>query len=146
MFDLRQERLDEIHEAEEQFLRTSETQPQQQAPIVQPGFQLPTSIWALMIGCYVLFFAGMIALVAGNGFSLFMLAISIFYLVVFFSTGSILANLSGTPGGSPLDRGEALPTWCGPMTRGSVYGQVLIVPGGIALFGIAVAVIGAFTS
>jgi hypothetical protein len=32
------------------------------------------------------------------------------------------------------------------MTRGSVYGQVLIVPGGIAFFGIAVAVIGAFTS
>lgn len=146
MFDLRQERLDEIYEAEQHFLETTETQPEQPAPIVQPGFQLPTSIWAWMIGCYVLFFAGMIALVAGNGFSLFMLAISAFYLVMFFSTGTILANLAGTPGGSPLDRGEALHTWCGPMKRGSVYGQVLIVPGGIALFGVAVAVIGAFTS
>ena len=146
MFDLRQDRLDEIHEAEQHFLETAEVQQRESAPIVQPGFQLPTSIWLLMIGCYVLFFAGMIALVAGNGFSLFMLAISIFYLVVFFSTGSILANLAGTPGGSPLDRGEALPTWCGPMKRGSVYGQVLIVPAGIALFGVAVAVIGAFTS
>ena len=146
MFDLRQERLDEIHEAEEQFLNLSGTRKESPEPIVQPGFQLPTSIWALMIGCYVLFFAGMIALVAGNGFSLFMLAISAFYLVMFFTTGSILANLSGTPGGSPLDRGEALPTWCGPMKRGSVYGQVLIVPAGIAFFGVAVAVIGIATS
>jgi hypothetical protein len=146
MYDLRQERLDEIHEAEEHVLHLAEAVQETAAPIVQPGFQLPMSIWALMIGCYVLFFAGMIALVAGNGFSLFMLAISIFYLVVFFSTGSILANLAGTPGGSPLDRGEALPTWCGPMKRGSVYGQVLIVPAGIALFGVAVAVIGIATS
>ena len=146
MFDLRQERLDEIYEAEEQSLNIAEARQDQPAPIVQPGFQLPTSIWGLMIGCYVLFFAGMIVLVAGNGFSLFMLAISIFYLVVFFSTSSILANLSGTRDRSPLDRGEALPTWCGPMSRGSVYGQVLIVPAGIALFGVAVAVIGAVTS
>lgn len=146
MFDLRQERLDEIYEAEEQFLTFSEMRQEQPAPIVQPGFQLPVSVWVMMIGCYILFFAGMTALVAGSGFAMFMVAISILYAIVFFSMSSILANLAGTRAGSPLDRGDALPTWCGPMKRGAVYGQVLIVPAGIALFGVAVALIGAVTS
>jgi hypothetical protein len=146
MFDLRQERLDEIYEAEEQFFSLAETRQDQPAPIVQPGFQLPASVWMLMVGCYVIFFGGMTALVAGSGFALFMVIISILYAGVFFATSTILANLSGIGGISPLKRGEALPTWCGPMSRSAVYGQVLIVPAGIALFGVAVALIGAGTS
>ena len=146
MFELRQERLDEIYDAEEQFHIAAETRHDEPAPVVQPGFQLPTSIWTLMVGCYVVFFAGMTALVAGSGFALFMVAISIFYAVIFFSMSTILANLPGTRSRSPLDEGKALPTWCGPMDRGAVYGQVLIVPGGIALFAVAVALIGAATS
>ena len=41
-----------------------------------------------MVGCYVVFFGGMTALVAGSGFALFMVAISILYAVIFFSTGT----------------------------------------------------------
>jgi hypothetical protein len=146
MFDVRHERLDEIYEAEAQWLSTCDSGRERPAPVVQPGFQLPTSIWLLMVGCYVVFFGGMTVLVADSGFALFMVAISILYAMVFFGTGTILANMSGVDTSSPLDRGEALPTWCGPMSRGAVYGQVLIVPAGIALFGVAIALIGAVTA
>lgn len=146
MFDFRQERLDEIYEAETQFIGSAEQRQHQPRSIVQPGFQLPVSIWMSMIGCYAIFLGAMTALVAGSGFALFMVVISILYVVAFFSTSTILANLSGVGSPSPLDRGEALPTWCGPMSRGSVYGQVLIVPAGVAFFGVAVALIGAATS
>lgn len=146
MFDLRQERLDEIHEAEVQFFNSVETRHCEPEPIVQPGFQLPTSVWVLMVGCYVVFFGGMTTIVAGSSFAIFMVAISILYAVVFFGMSAILANLPGGHGDSPLTRGEALPTWCGPMNRGAVYGQVLIVPAGIAFFGVSVALIAAATS
>ena len=146
MFDLRHERFDEIHEAEMQFVGVAEPRREPPGSIVQPGFQLPTSIWMSMIGCYAIFLGAMAALVAGSGFALFMVAISIFYVIVFFTGSTILATLPGGRGTSPLDRGEALPTWCGPMSRSSVYGQVLIVPAGIAFFGVAVALIGAVTS
>lgn len=146
MFDLRHERFDEIYEAEMHFVGFAEPRQEPPRSIVQPGFQLPTPIWMSMIGCYAIFLGAMAALVAGSGFALFMVAISIFYVIVFFTGSTILANLPGVRGTSPLDRGEALPTWCGPMSRGSVYGQVLIVPAGIAFFGVAVALIGAVTS
>lgn len=146
MFDFRQERFDELYCAEVEFHGPDVPQARLSATVVQPGFQLPSSVWALMLACYAIFFGGMTALVAGSGYALFMVAISALYAVVFFGTGTILANLAGRNDKSPLDKGQALPTWCGPMSRGSVYGQVLIVPIGIALFGTAVAVIGALTS
>ena len=88
----------------------------------------------------------MTALVAGSGLALFMVAISVLYAIVFFGVSTVLANLSGVVGSSPLDKGDALPTWCGPMNRRAVFGQVLILPADIALFGLAVALIGAATS
>lgn len=145
MFDFRQERLDEVYGVEVEFQSAHQPQFKPPAPIVQPGFQLPPLVWKLMIGCYAIFFGGMTALVAGSGYALFMVIISVLYAVVFFATGTVLANLAGQGDKSPLDNGKALPTWCGPMSRGAVYGQVLIVPVGIALFGAAVAVIGAMT-
>jgi hypothetical protein len=147
MFDFRAERFDEIHEAEAEFYSHAEPAADvAAAPIVQPGFQLPAKVWAMMIGCYAVFLGGMAALVAGSGYAMFMVVISILYTLVFFTTSTLLANLAGEQDKSPLDRGQALPTWCGPMSSGAVYGQVLIVPAGIALFGTAVAVIGALTA
>jgi hypothetical protein len=146
MFDFRQERLDEIYSSEAQFHEIDLPQVRPPVSVVQPGFQLPASVWKLMVACYVIFFGGMTALVAGSGYALFMVVISALYAVVFFGTGTILANLSGENDRSPLDDGQALPTWCGPMSRGAVYGQVLIVPIGIAMFGVAVALIGTLSS
>lgn len=145
MFDFRQERLDEIYCAELEFHGTEEPQTRPQGPVVQPGFQFPSSVWTLMLACYAIFFGGMTALVAGSSYALFMVTISALYVVVFFGTSMVLANLAGQSDKSPLDRGQPLPTWCGPMSRGAVYGQVLIVPAGIAMFGMAVALIGALS-
>jgi hypothetical protein len=146
MFDYRQERFDEIYEAEAQYHAPVHDEFSGPRPIAQPGFQLPTLMWRLMIGCYAIFFGGMAALVAGSGYAQFMVVISVLYVVIFFATSTMLANLSGLRDKSPLDLGQPLPTWCGPMGRGAVYGQVLIVPAGIALFGAAVAIIGMATS
>ena len=146
MFDVRSERLDEICEAEAQYFNGTSPIHQDPDQVVQPGFQLPATVWKLMIGCYIIFFGGMAALVAGSGYALFMVAISCLYALIFFVTSAVLANLSGNHDTSPLHRGKALPTWCGPMDRNAVYGQVLVVPAGIALFGAAVALIGAWTS
>lgn len=143
MFDYRQERLDEIYEIEAPIHDLVEPAAHTSDAVVQPGFQLPQSVWFLMVGCYVIFMGAMAAVASASSFALFMVAISVIYVVIFFSMSTFLANLSGKPGGSPLDKGQALPTWCGPMSRGSVYGQVLIVPAGIAFFGVSVALIAA---
>lgn len=145
MFDLEQQAYDLGYRPDS----VVEFQPPPEAdatrPVVQAGFQLPAQIWFLMVGCYVIFFGAMAALSWASRFATFMVVISILYTVMFFATGSVLAGLQGPGGRSPLDRGQALPTWCGPMSRGAVYGQVLIVPAGIALFGASVALIGAVT-
>ena len=98
-----------------------------------------------MLGCYAIFFTAMAALASGTRHGLFMVTISILYVVIFFGTSTLLAKLPGIRDESPLDRGKALPTWCGPMSRGAVYGQVLIVPVGIAIFGVEAALISALT-
>ncbi len=108
MFDFRQERFDEIYSAELEFHGPDEPQAKPKIDVAQPGFQLPSSVWALMLTCYAIFFAGMTALVAGSGYALFMVVISALYAVVFFGTGTILANLSGRDDTSPLDKGQPL--------------------------------------
>lgn len=140
MFDFRQERHDEIFEVQDVLPDASPPAAAVQ-PIVQPGFQLPASIWQAMIACYVIFFTAMAVLVGSGGFALFMVAISIFYTVVYFSAGALLALLPGLPDNSPLDEGRPLDTWCGPMDRKAVWGQVLVVPVGIAFFGTCVALL-----
>lgn len=139
MFDFEQQAWDlGYHPDEAPLAASSKVDPR---PIVQPGFQLPASVWRMMGGCYVIFFAAMAGLSADSGMALFMVVISVLYTLMFFTTGGLLAALGGKQGPSPLDQGKPLPTWAGPMSRGAVYGQVLIVPFGIALFGAAVMLI-----
>lgn len=136
MFDLEQQAYDLGYDLDDVPVR--DLPEPKAAPIVQPGFQLPASIWKLMGACYFVFFSAMIGLAAGSAFALFMVVIAALYTLMFFATGSVLAALPGRLGRSPLDEGKPLPTWTGPMGRGAVMGQVLIVPFGIALFGTAV--------
>lgn len=143
MFDFRQERHDEIFEVRDSLPDAAPPAAAAQ-PIVQPGFQLPASIWQAMVACYAIFFTAMAVLVGSSGFALFMVAISIFYTVVYFSAGALLAMLPGLSDKSPLDEGRPLETWCGPMDRRSVWGQVLIVPFGVAMFGTLVALLSKF--
>lgn len=141
MFDFQHERLDEIYEAEE--LSIASALPKPERPIVQPGFQLPRSIWVAMFASYAVFFTAMAFLVDFGAFALFMVVISALYTAMYFGAGSILARLPRLPDPSPLDRGMPLETWCGPMDRKAVAGQVLIVPMAVAFFGVSVAVISA---
>jgi len=139
MFDLEQQAWDlGFHPDEAPLAASSKVDPR---PIVQPGFQLPGSVWKLMGACYVIFFAAMAGLSADSGMAMFMVVISVLYTLMYFVTGGVLAALAGPQDRSPLDEGKPLPTWAGPMSRGAVFGQVVIVPVGIALFGVAVMLI-----
>lgn len=136
MFDLAHEAWDLGYALDEPVVGPRLVTPDQ--PLVQPGFQLPAAVWKAMGACYITFFSAMAGLVGGHGFALFMVAISALYTLMYFGTGSVLARLPGIAAASPLDQGQALPTWTGPMDRGAVFAQVLIVPVAIALFGVAV--------
>lgn len=104
-------------------------------------FEIPGAVWGAMIGSYVLFFAAITMATGGSGHAVFAIVISILYTVMFFGLASIIARQAGPDARSPLLRGEALPTWCGPMQAGAVYGQMLVVPAAVALFGVGIAVI-----
>ncbi|WP_037499419.1 hypothetical protein [Sphingomonas jaspsi] len=139
MFDLEQQAWDlGYHPDEAPLAAWSRTDPR---PIVQPGFEFPVDVWRLMGACYTVFFSAMAGLAAGSGTALFMVVISALYTLIYFGTGCVLARLAGPQARSPLEQGVPLETWTGPMERGAVYGQVLIVPFGIAAFGMAVMLI-----
>lgn len=119
-------------------------------PAVQPAapaqpesrrFELPGTVWGAMFACYAVFFAAVTVATGGSGHALFAIAISVLYAAMFFGTALVLARQGAAQPSSPLDRAQALPTWTGPMSARAVYGQVLVVPASIALFGVAISVI-----
>ena len=119
---------------------TSQTR---QAP-VQPEwrrFELPARVWVGMIASYAVFFASVALATGGSGHARFAIVISILYTVMFFGVARLIARQAGADGRSPLLRGEALQTWCGPMSPAAVYGQILVVPMAVAGFGLGIAVI-----
>lgn len=107
-------------------------------PMVQPGYQLPGWIWRAMFACYGIFFGAMFMLSRGSGHAVMMVVISALYALMFFGVASLLAKQPPRDARSPLDEGKPLMTWCGPMDRKAVIGQVLVVPFGIAFFGLAI--------
>lgn len=122
------------------------TLPVEAAPAapVQPEwrrFELPKAIWIGMLASYAVFFAAITMATGGSGRAVFAIVISVLYTLMFFGVATLLARQGRPDARSPLLRGEALPTWCGPMDARAVYGQILIVPMAVALFGVAVAII-----
>nr|WP_294849666.1 hypothetical protein [uncultured Sphingomonas sp.] len=142
MFDLDHEAMDLGYAIEPRTEPVRDDEPE--TPLVQPGFQLPAAVWVLMIGCYAIFFASMFMLASGSGFALMMVTIAALYGLMFFGTAGLLAALPGRSAPSPLDQGRPLQTWCGPMSVGAVYSQVLIVPVGIAIFAVSILLIATF--
>lgn len=111
---------------------------------VQPEwrrFELPGNVWVGMIACYAAFFASITLATGGSGRAVFAIVISMLYTAMFFGVARIIARQAGPDGRSPLVRGEALQTWCGPMDGKAVYGQILVVPLAVAAFGVGIAVI-----
>lgn len=105
------------------------------------GFELPGRIWFGVISCYALFLSSMIFALGSSGKAMLSIAVSIVYVVVFFTVASIVIAQNPDKSTSPLDRNGFLMTHFGPMDRKAVYGQILIVPATIAFFGVAVSLI-----
>lgn len=109
-------------------------------------FEFPTWVWGTMFGGYATFFAGLIAATAGEGKAAFAIVVSMLYTVMFFGTARILANLDGRRVGAFNRGGRPLQTWTGPMSTGSVAGQVLVLPLLLGFFGVSIAVITAIVT
>lgn len=125
-------------------LGNSQSVPQVAPP--NPGFQLPRSIWISMFGAYAAFFVAILIATGGSGHAVFAIAVSAIYTAIYFGAARIAARQAGPEDVSPLDRGEPLETWTGPMDATSVYSQILIVPACVTLFGLAVLVITSLTN
>lgn len=106
-------------------------------------FEIPGAVWVGMVASYAVFFAAITTATGGSGHAVFAIVISILYTAMFFGLARVIARQAGPDARSPLLRGQALPTWCGPMEAGAVYGQMLVVPAAVALFGVGIAVIAA---
>lgn len=103
------------------------------------GFEIPAAIWWVMVGCYAVFLAELWAATGGSGYAVFMIAISLIYVIMFFGTTRVMIRQSAPRPRSPLDvPGWPLQTICGPLGRGEVVAQMLVVPLAIAFFGLAV--------
>jgi hypothetical protein len=105
------------------------------------AFEIPAAMWAMMIACYAVFLAALLA-ATGDAYAGFAIAISAFYVAMFFGTARALVGQAPEQARSPLARaGGKLQTLCGPLGRREVMAQMLVVPAAIALFGVAVLVI-----
>lgn len=109
-----------------------------------PGYQLPSRIWGIMLASYATFFVFIAVATGGSGHARFAIVISMLYTAIYFGVARIGARQAGAENRSPLDEGRPLQTWTGPMDKASVYSQILVVPVCIAFFAIAIAVFSAW--
>jgi hypothetical protein len=104
--------------------------------------EFPAWVWHAMFVGYGVFFACMILATGKDLHALFAIVVSIGYTVMYFAAASILVGLKPARRTSDFARGVApLQTYTGPMSMNAVFGQVLVIPICLALFGLAVAII-----
>lgn len=104
-------------------------------------FELPASVWQIMTACYAVFLIALLAS-TGGGRAGFAIAVSAIYIAMFFGTARMITRQGPQQDLAPVrNPGTCLQTAFGPMSRGAVFGQILIVPLAVALFGIAIAMI-----
>jgi predicted lysophospholipase L1 biosynthesis ABC-type transport system permease subunit len=105
------------------------------------GFEIPAWMWRTMVACYAVFLAALLA-ATGGGRAAFAIAVSAVYVAMFFGTARAMLRQAPPQPRSPLERaGGVLQTIYGPLNRREVAAQLLVVPGAIAFFGVAVMVI-----
>ena len=141
MLEDRREAFDQSPENELALEALSALSPGVSTPIVppaNPGFELPRALWVGMLACYAVFFAAIFAATGGSGHCVFAIVVSILYTAMYFGVARLAVRQAGREDVSPLERGRPLQTWTGPMNAKAVYGQILIVPAAVALFGIAI--------
>ena len=105
------------------------------------GFEIPAPVWYAMIACYGVFLAALLG-ATGGARAGFAIIISALYVAVFFGTVRILLRHAPAQPRSPLDGpSRRLPTLYGSLRKNEVLAQMLIVPGAVALFGVAILLI-----
>jgi hypothetical protein len=77
----------------------------------------------------------------GGAHAAFVIVVSAGYVAMFFGLTKVVLRHGPEQPRSVLDRGRDLPTIYGPLARREVMAQMLVVPGAIAFFGIAVLII-----
>ncbi len=106
------------------------------------GFEIPASFWWVMVACYAVFIGALLAATGSSAHAVFMIVISAVYVLMFFGTTKLLTREGPAQPRSPLARpGKALPTLYGPLGRREVAAQMLVVPGAVAFFGLAILLI-----
>jgi hypothetical protein len=107
----------------------------------QRGFEIPARLWVLMLLCYGVFLSALLV-ATGGGESTLNIAISAFYMVMFFGLVKLLVRHGPKQGRSPLDGpSRTLQTLYGPLQEREVAAQMLVVPACVAFFGVAILVI-----
>lgn len=141
MFEQRQTTFETSGECELEIAALSHLPLTTLAPVASPinkGFEFPRRVWLGMLACYAVFFTAIFAATGGGGYAAFSIAISVAYTVIYFGVARIAARQAGPEDTSPLDRGQPLQTWTGPMDSTAVYAQVLVVPAAVAAFGLGI--------
>lgn len=107
----------------------------------QRGFEIPGRLWLTMVACYGVFLSALL-IATGGGESTLNIAISAFYMVMFFGLVKVLVRHGPKQGHSPLDGpNRVLQTLYGPLGEREIAAQMLVVPLCVAFFGIAILVI-----
>jgi hypothetical protein len=104
------------------------------------GFEIPSVIWGVMIACYGIFLVALICATSG-AHAMFALVVATGYVAMFFGLTRVILRHGPTQPRSVLDRGGVLSTIYGPLSRGEVMAQMLVVPLAIAFFGTAILII-----
>ncbi|MDP3782912.1 MAG: hypothetical protein Q8Q79_08335 [Sphingopyxis sp.] len=59
------------------------------------ALQVPASIWRVMFGWYGIFLGGLLCATGRDGEALFMIAISVAYIILYFGLSGVLIGLDG---------------------------------------------------
>ncbi len=104
-------------------------------------FEYPFWIWGLMFAAYAVFFIAIAFATARDTETVFMIAISIAYTVMYFGTATVLVNINVSQRGKTVLRQQIIETWTGPLSVTAAAVQILTVPAMLALFGVSIAII-----
>ena len=102
-------------------------------------FELPMSIWYAMFVCYAVFFSALLMVTATDGGTLYVIAISIGYTVMYFGTAALLNSVSSAP--PVANRYGDIDTFTGRIGFVAATAQILTVPIMVALFGVVTSII-----
>lgn len=104
------------------------------------AFEIPSGIWVTMVACYGVFLTALLFATSG-AHALFAIVVSTGYVAMFFGLTRVMLKHGPRQPRSVLDRGGELSTIYGPLSRGEVMAQMLVVPLAIAFFGTAVLIV-----